>query len=271
YYYAGPNGVLVTGKYYAWRLNENCDITTGWYYFDSTGKLVDSGIVDGYYYVDGKPTEMGLFEYEGNYYVAQYDGKIIKAQEYYVWKIDDSAKDAFAEGWYEFDENGVIIPLKNGIIDGYYYVDGKPTEMGLFKYADGNYYVAQYDGKIITSENYTTYGAGKYYVWKVDESASEIATGWYYFGADGAMLQGICEHPEKGGLYYFENGKVKEMGLFEYEGNYYVAQYDGKIITSENYTNYGAGKYYVWKIHESASEIKAGWYFFDAEGKMITE
>ncbi|MBO5214217.1 MAG: metallophosphoesterase, partial [Clostridia bacterium] len=43
YYYAGPNGVLVTGKYYAWRLNENCDITTGWYYFDSTGKLVDSG------------------------------------------------------------------------------------------------------------------------------------------------------------------------------------------------------------------------------------
>ncbi|MBO5213535.1 MAG: carbohydrate-binding domain-containing protein, partial [Clostridia bacterium] len=53
YYYAGPNGVLVTSqKYFAWRLNENCDITTGWYYFDSTGKLVDSGIVDGYYYVD---------------------------------------------------------------------------------------------------------------------------------------------------------------------------------------------------------------------------
>ncbi|MBO5214168.1 MAG: carbohydrate-binding domain-containing protein, partial [Clostridia bacterium] len=46
YYYAGPNGVLVTSqKYFAWRLNENCDITTGWYYFDSTGKLVDSGIV----------------------------------------------------------------------------------------------------------------------------------------------------------------------------------------------------------------------------------
>ncbi|MBO5213975.1 MAG: hypothetical protein J6B86_04320, partial [Clostridia bacterium] len=170
----------------------------------------------------------------------------------------------------EFDENGVIIPLKNGIVDGYYYVDGKPTEMGLFEY-EGNYYVAQYDGKIITSENYTTYGAGKYYVWKIDESASEIATGWYYFGADGAMLQGICEHPEKGGLYYFENGKVKEMGLFEYEGNYYVAQYDGKIITSGNYTTYGAGKYYVWKIHESASDIKAGWHFFVAEGKMITE
>ncbi|MBO5214030.1 MAG: hypothetical protein J6B86_04610, partial [Clostridia bacterium] len=90
-------------------------------------------------------------------------------------------------------------------------------------------------------------------------------------GADGAMLQGIHQHPEKGGLYYFENGKVKEMGLFEYEGNYYVAQYDGKIITSENYTTYGAGKYYVWKIHESANDKAKGWYFFDAEGKMITE
>ncbi|MBO5214188.1 MAG: hypothetical protein J6B86_05415, partial [Clostridia bacterium] len=64
---------------------------------------------------------------------------------------------------------------------------------------------------------------------------------------------------------------VKEMGLFEYEGNYYVAQYDGKIITSENYTTYGAGKYYVWKIHESANEIKAGWYFFDETGKLIIE
>ena len=99
HYYVGPNGVLVTGKYYAWRLNENCDITTGWYTFAEDGRMITDGIFDGYYYVDGKPTEMGLFQYtDGNYYVAQYDGKIIKAQEYYVWKIDYSAKDAFAAG-----------------------------------------------------------------------------------------------------------------------------------------------------------------------------
>ncbi|MBO5214422.1 MAG: hypothetical protein J6B86_06605, partial [Clostridia bacterium] len=63
YYYVGPNGVLVSGKYYAWRLNENCDITTGWYTFAEDGRMITDGIFDGYYYVDGKPTEMGLFQH----------------------------------------------------------------------------------------------------------------------------------------------------------------------------------------------------------------
>ncbi len=261
YYYAGPNGVLVANqRYYAWRQNENCDLAEGWYAFDETGKMVKDGIFDGIYYENYLPTEKGLIQLGSDYYYAGPNGVLVVNQRYYAWRVENCDLPAAN---YRFDENGKMIgaSVEGEIvtIDGvkYFYRSGKPTEMGLFEY-EGNYYVAQYDGKIIT---------GKYYVWKIDESASDIATGWYYFDAEsGELLNGIADG------YYYVNGKRTEMGLFEYEGNYYVAQYDGKIITSENYTTYGAGKYYVWKIHESAKgEIAAGWHFFDETGKLILE
>jgi hypothetical protein len=245
YYYAGPNGKLIVNqKYYAWKLNENCDIEKGTYYFDENGKALVNGIFDGNYYENGKRTEKGLFEYEGNYYVSQYNGALITGK-YYVWKVQEGLED-LNNSWRCFGEDGKMLqgickhPEKDGL---YYFVNGQVKEMGLFEY-EGNHYISQYDGKIITAENYTKHGVGKYYVWKTQEGLEDL-TGWRYFGADGKMLQGICEHPDKGGRYYFENGVVKEMGLFEYNGGYYISLYDGKIVTSENYTQHGAGKYYV--------------------------
>jgi glucan-binding YG repeat protein len=299
YYVSQWNGLIVTaenytqyglGKYYVWKKDASAsDIANGWYYFGEDGAMLQGIHVhpekgDLYYFVNGKVKEMGLFKYtDGNYYIAQYDGKIITSEnytsrgpgKYYVWKKDASASD-IVDGWYFFGKDGAMLqgicehPVKGGL---YYFVNGQVKEMGLFKYTDGNYYIAQYDGKIITSENYTKYAPGKYYVWKIHESASDIKADWYYFGQDGAMLQGVHMHPEKNDWFYFENGKSKEIGLFKAsDGNYYYAQAGGKLVTSENYTNYGTpGKYYVWKIHESANDIKAGWYFFNAEGKMIIE
>ncbi len=266
YYYAGPNGKLIVNqKYYAWRLNENCDIEKGTYYFDAEGKLVSDGIVNGYYYENGKATEKGLIKIGEDYYYAGPNGKLVVNQKYYAWKVENADLPA---AWYRFDEAGKMIgsSAEGEIVEingeKYYYKNGKATEMGLFEY-EGAYYVAQYDGKIIT---------GKYYVWKVQDGLDDLNNAWRYFDENGKFLQGICEHPEKGGLYYFENGKVKEMGLFLYEGNYYVAQYDGKIITSENYgSGATAGKYYVWKIDASANDKAKGWYFFNETGKMITE
>ena len=58
---------------------------------------------------------------------------------------------------------------------------------GIFKYSDGNHYVAQYDGKIITSGNYKIGNVdGKYYVWKT--TGCDELKGWQIFNAEGQMI-----------------------------------------------------------------------------------
>ena len=247
--------MVVGQKYYAWKLDASSKLPMDTYEFGADGKLLGSCITgeivdkDGtlYYYENGKPTEKGLFKFNGDYYVAQYDGKIITNQKYYVWKLHESAE--LPKGHYEFGADGKML---QGIVDKdgtlYYYENGQPTEKGLFKY-NGDYYVAQYDGSLIVGK--------KYYVWKLDETA-ELPKDHYEFGADGKMLQGIVD--KDGVLYYYQNGKPTEMGLFVLDGEHYYAQYDGKLIANQ--------KYYAWKLHET-SVLGKDTYLFDAEGKVV--
>jgi len=113
-----------------------------------------------YYYENGKPTEKGLFQYNGSYYNAQYDGTLIVDQKYYVWKLD--ATSDLPKGHYYFDEQGKLIGAsKTGeivSIDGelYYYECGQPVNKGLFM-MDGYYYFTLHDGKLVRNQ--------KYYVW----------------------------------------------------------------------------------------------------------
>ncbi len=255
YYVAQYDGSLIVNqKYYVWKLDASADLPKAHYEFGPDGKMYH-GIVekDGvlYYYENGVGVEKGLFLYEdGCHYFAQTGGELITSQKYYAWKLDSSA--LLDKGHYEFAEDGKLVGScitgeivnKNGVL--YYYENGKPTEKGLFKF-NGDYYVAQYDGMVIT---------GKYYVWKHDIT-SDLPNGHYEFGNDGKMLQGIVD--KDGVLYYYENGKPTEKGLFKYNGDYYVAQYDGSVIT---------GKYYVWKLDETADLPKAH-YEFGADGKML--
>ena len=256
YYFAQAKGKLVVSqKYYAWKLDASSALPKDTYEFGADGKLLGSCITgeivdkDGvlYYYENGKPTEKGLFKFNDDYYVAQYDGKIIVNQKYYVWKLHESAE--LPKGNYEFGADGKML---QGIVDKdgtlYYYENGQPTEKGLFKY-NGDYFVAQYDGSLIVNK--------KYYVWKLDETA-ELPKDHYEFGADGKMLQGIVD--KDGVLYYYQNGKPTEMGLFVLDGEHYYAQYDGKLIANQ--------KYYAWKLHET-SELGKDTYLFDAEGKVV--
>ena len=255
YYVAQYDGSLIVNqKYYVWKLDGSADLPKGTYEFGIDGKMLN-GIVDKdgvlYYYENGRTVEKGLFLYEdGSHYFSQHDGKLIVNQTYYAWKLDSSAQ--LPVNHYEFSSDGRVIGScitgeivnKNGTL--YYYENGKPTEKGLFKF-NGDYYVAQYDGTIIV---------GKYYVWKHDIT-SDLPNGHYEFGEDGRMLQGIVD--KNGTLYYYENGKPTEKGLFKFNGDYYVAQYDGTIIV---------GKYYVWK-HDATSELSNGHYEFGADGRML--
>ena len=256
HYYAQSNGSLVTSqKYYASKVDSSSQLTKNTYEFDAEGRVIGSSLTgeivdkDGvlYYYEAGKPTEKGLFVFNGEYYVAQYDGKLIVNQKYYVWKHDVTSN--LSNDHYEFGADGRML---QGIVDKdgvlYYYENGKPTEKGLFRY-NGEYYVAQYDGSLIVNQ--------KYYVWKLDATA-DLPKGHYEFDAEGKMLQGIVD--KDGVLYYYENGQPKERGLFVLDGSYYYSQYDGKLITNQ--------KYYVWKFDVTA-DLPKDHYTFDAEGKLI--
>jgi glucan-binding YG repeat protein len=256
YYNAAAGGKLITNqKYYVWNISSGVELPKGNYEFDTDGRMLQ-GIVDKsgvlYYYVDGKPTEMGLFYLDGYHYYAQYDGKLITNQKYYAWKLHSSSQLPIAH--YEFAEDGRVlgscsggeITNKNGVL--YYYEDGKPTEKGLFV-MDGYYYYSQWDGKLITN---TTY-----YAWKIDDSC-DLPVGHYEFDEGGRMLQGIVD--KSGVLYYYLNGQRTEMGLFKIGDDYYNARYDGKLITSQ--------KYYAWLINENC-DLPADHYEFGADGRML--
>ncbi len=243
YYFAVYQGKLVTNKVFRTYLT-NCDLPNAHYEFGADGKMLN-GIVekDGelYYYENGKGVEKGLFKYEGNYYFAVYRGKLVTNKVYntYLTNCD------LPNGRYEFGADGKML---NGIVekDGvlYYYENGVGVEKGLFEY-DGNYYFALYRGQILTGK-----------VFKAYKTSCDLPLDTYEFGADGKMLNGIVE--KDGTLYYYENGKGVEKGLFEYEGSYYFALYKGQIVTNK-----------VYKAYKTSCDMPVGTYEFGADGKML--
>ncbi|MBE6727638.1 MAG: hypothetical protein E7562_03210 [Ruminococcaceae bacterium] len=243
YYFALYQGKLITNRAYS-TYKTSCDLPNGRYEFGADGKML-KGIVDKdgvlYYYENGKGIEKGLFEFEGNYYFALYQGKLLTNRVYKTYKTSCD----LPNGTYEFGADGKML---NGIVDKdgvlYYYENGVGVEKGLFEY-EGNYYFALYRGKLITSRTYKAY-----------KTSCDLPIGTYEFGADGKMLNGIVEKED--GLYYYENGVGIEKGLFEYEGNYYFALYRGKLVTSR-----------VYKAYKTSCDLPTGTYEFGADGKML--
>ncbi len=259
YYYSRYDGSLVVnGSYYAWKVDPDCDLPVGHYDFGPDGKMLgandsvgESGIVekDGvlYYYENGKPTEKGLFKLGNDYYYSRYNGTLIVNNTYYAYKVDSSCD--LPVGTYEFGADGKML---NGIVDKngvlYYYEKGVGVEKGLFK-SGNDYYFAKAKGQLLVNETY--------YAWKVD-STCDLPVGTYEFGADGKMLNGIVD--KNGVLYYYENGKPTEKGMFKYGDGYYYSRYNGSLIVG--------AKYYAYKI-DSSCNLPVGNYEFGADGKML--
>ena len=171
------------------------------------------------------------------------DGKLITSQSYYAW----NTKCDLPLGRYEFGADGKML---QGIVetnDGYYYyTDGKAgREYGLMKIGEDYYFVLM-DGKLITSQSY--------YAW---DTKCDLPLGYYEFGADGKMVQGIVEKSD--GYYYYGNGKAGGIhGLVKIGDDYYFVMMDGKLITNQSY--------YAW---ETNCDLPLGRYEFDIDGKML--
>lgn len=200
-----------------------------------------------YYTIDGIKVHYGLFEMDGGYYYARRDGSLVCGKTY--WITDTHG--LMEEGSYTFDEEGRMI--MDGIVNGYYYVNGVRTYAGLIK-IDGSYYYVRTNGAVAT---------GSYWITKTN---GLMPQGSYEFDEDGKMLNAPAEVPEvedaftgiKDG-YYYENGKLTYAGLIQIDGKYYYVRTGGQVAT---------GRYWITKTN---GLMEAGNYYFDETGAMILE
>lgn len=231
---------------------------------DADGKFIEkyNGIYGDYYYIDGAQTAAyyGLVEFEGNYYYISDYAKKIKDRDYFITTTNDLTfpnGSPIKKATYHFDEDGKMV-IRQGLVDGVYYVNGVPTSYAGLIEVDGDYYyISDYaqpvKGKsyFITNLNDLTFPDG-----------TPITKGTYEFDADGKMVikQGLYD-----GIYYANGKPMSYAGLIKQDGNYYyISDYARPI----------AGKsYFITNLNDQTfpdgTPIAKGTYEFDADGKMI--
>lgn len=250
YYYADVNGKLATGRIWVGTYPSHGLLPKGYYEFGADGKMLN-GVVekaDGtYYYETGMLVDTGWLKVGDDYYVFTNGGKALTGSHWVGSYLTQTSRDPYMKGTFFFAADG---KLANGIIeqdDGYYYyVNGVAREAGLV-IVDGKYYLAEAGGKLATGR-----------VWVGTYASNGLLPKDYYeFGADGAMLQGVVEKAD--GLYYYDLGKTKELGLIKRDDEYYYVGANGKLEIGR-----------IWVgTYASNGLIAKGYYEFGADGAML--
>ena len=254
-----------TGKMYKdanmWVPANNYGVEPGMHYFDADGRMFIPDLENGtrkiieengklYFTIDGVKMTNGLYELDGDYYFAQYNGTLLTNGTAYA-----ETNLLSGNGWYAFGPDAKLI--KTGFITGggrtFYYADGVRAK-GFTKLGDDYYIFNSGSGKMYKDAN----------MW-VPANNYGITPGMHYFDADGKMFIPDLENgvkkivEENGKLYFTIDGVKMTNGLYELDGEYYFAQYNGVLLT--NGTAYA----------ETTQLCGNGWYGFDAEGKLIRD
>ena len=176
---------------------------------------------------------------------------------------------AIQPGTYYFDAEGKMeVPeLKNGVVDGFLYInDVKQVRYQLVEF-EGNYYFINDGDKI--AKNVKLYLSETYVKGMTFADGRAIQPGIYYFDAEGKMEVPEFKNGVVDGFLYINDVKQLAYQLVEFEGNYYFVN-DGHKVAM-NTKIYLSAKFVDGKTFADGSEIPVGYYNFDAEGKMIIE
>ena len=286
YYYFGKDGKACKAnadtKEYTVEKNNGYGLPEGNNYrFDKSGVIehfvgcpngiyYDEATTSYYYCVDGVIIANGLMEIDGSYYYARTStGAFVRNQTYWVTKTNG----LLTEGNYTFDNKGKIVfsvepEKKNGIVEEngslYYYVDGVLTGAGLIKIGDDYYYVKTSSGEVVHGRRY----------W-ITVTNRLLPAGIYNFDKHGRMTDpptvdpdqptpevknGIVE--ENGSLYYYVDGVLTGAGLIKIgDDYYYVKTSSGEVVHGRRY----------WITATNGLPVKAGWYQFTDDGKMLIQ
>ena len=89
---------------------------------------------------------------------------------------------------------------------------------------------------------------------------TDFAVGYYWFDADGKMTT-LRNGPQADGCFYVNNERVNAYQLAEYEGDwYYICEYNKFAVNQRRYLNAATVE---------GTDFPAGYYDFDADGKMV--
>ena len=192
YIYVCSSGKLAVGEYYIPA--NDLGVVSALYTFDANGYMVMpkytdvNGVVDGYYYKDGKVQYgAGLIEWNGDIYYVRSNGQVATGW-YYVTNVNEM--EGFQKGMkLNFGEDGKLQPVKNGIVEEndelYYYENNHMMcGAGLLKLEDENgvYYIyVRSSGKVQT---------GYFYITKTNDLEGFEAGMKLNFGEDGKYYPG---------------------------------------------------------------------------------
>ena len=259
YYFFNAASGLMYKDANMWVPANDYGVEPGMHYFDAEGKMFVPNVETGvkkivaengklYFTIDGVKMVNGLYELDGAYYFARYDGTLVTNGSAYVETTELSGN-----GWYGFGADGKLI--KTGFVTGngktYYYADGVRAK-GLTKIGEDYYFFNAGSGMMYKDAN----------MW-VPANDYGVEPGMHYFDADGKMFVPDTVNgkraivAENGKLYFTIDGVKMTNGLYELDGAYYFARYDGTLVTN--------GSAYV----ETTELSGNGWYGFGADGKLI--
>ena len=259
YYFFNAASGLMYKDANMWVPANDYGVEPGMHYFDAEGKMFVPNVETGvkkivaengklYFTIDGVKMANGLYELDGAYYFAWYDGTLVTNGSAYV-----ETSLLSGNGWYGFGADGKLI--KTGFVTGngktYYYADGVRAK-GLTKIGEDYYFFNAGSGMMYKDAN----------MW-VPANSYGVEPGMHYFDADGKMFVPDTVNgkraivAENGKLYFTIDGVKMVNGLYELDGAYYFARYDGTLVTN--------GSAYV----ETSLLSGNGWYGFGADGKLI--
>ena len=261
YYYFGEDGKAVKNGNYKVDKNNDLPLPAYQYCFDADGVIIHdddtskNGICSGdgskYYYVDGVKVGEGLICVDGTFYYARTsNGEIVRDRDYWIAKTNGYPIEART---YHFDADGKMVI--DGFVDinggTYYFVKGECAK-GLTKIGEDYYFFNAGSGMMYKDAN----------MW-VPANDYGVEPGMHYFDADGKMFVPDTVNgkraivAENGKLYFTIDGVKMVNGLYELDGAYYFARYDGTLVTN--------GSAYA----ETTELSGNGWYGFGADGKLI--
>lgn len=270
-YYFGRDKYLYTGINF---VKDNPDTPPYWYDFGEDGAVE---VVDGQkirwdyeglytlgedlYYIKDSTSQGGLQKIDGVFYY--FDAGTYEAKKSCTYSISYTNGLTFDDGTpvpkgsYVFDADGKMI-VKNGLVDGYYYVNGvKKPYAGLIN-QDGSFFYINDNAKPVAGKSY--------YITKTNDltfsNGNPIPKGTYEFGEDGKMKikEGLVD-----GIYYESGIKVPYAGLIKQDGYFYYINDNAKPVAGRSY--------YITKLngltYDNGTPVVKGSYEFDAEGRMI--
>jgi hypothetical protein len=221
------------------------------------------GVYEGVYYHDGfKTPYYGLVQWEGDYYYVADYAEVVCNEKKYVSNTNGltwADGTPIAKGNYEFGADGKMI-IKNGPqADGFFYVNGTQLKAyQLVKYEGAYYFVAEYNKYVVDKSVTLTKD-------RLAAAGLDLVAGKYYFDAEGKLVIPEPKNgPQADGYFYVNDVKQTGYKLLEYNGNYYFVG---------DYNKYAVNKFVTLtraRLDEAGlTDVPAGKYEFDAEGKMI--